>query len=70
MKIEDNRAPRAKKIEHIAITVSDLQHAKDFFVRYFGCTLGTDYRNPRTGLHSCFVRFDDDYGIEGKKCSI
>ena len=48
------------RIDHLAITVSDLQRAKDFFVRYFGCTLSTDYRNPHTGLHSCFVSFDGE----------
>ena len=52
------------KIEHIAITVSDLERAKDFFVKYFGCTLGTNYHNPRTGLHSCFVRFDGETRLE------
>ena len=52
------------KIDHLAITVSDLQRAKDFFVRYFGCTLSTDYRNPHTGLHSCFVSFDGEARLE------
>ena len=52
------------KLEHIAIVVSDLQRAKDFFVKYFGSTLGTDYHNPRTGLHSCFVSFDGQARIE------
>jgi lactoylglutathione lyase len=52
------------KIEHIAITVSDLERAKDFFVKYFGCTLGTNYHNLRTGLHSCFVRFDGETRLE------
>ena len=52
------------KIEHIAITVSDLERAKEFFVRYFGCTLGENYHSPRTGLHSCFVRFDGEARLE------
>lgn len=52
------------KINHLAITVSDLQRAKDFFARYFGCTMGTDYHNPRTGLHSCFVSFDGEPRLE------
>ena len=50
------------KIEHLAIVVSDLQRAKDFFCTYFGGVVpAPDYHNPRTGLHSCFVTFD---GIE------
>ena len=52
------------KIDHIAITVSDLERAKEFFVQYFGCTLGENYHNPRTGLHSCFVRFDGEARLE------
>jgi len=46
------------RIDHIAITVSDLQRAKDFFCKYFGGTATTDYHNPRTGLHSSFVSFE------------
>ena len=47
------------KIEHLAIFVSDLQRAKDFFCTYFGGVVpALDYHNPRTGLHSSFVRFD------------
>ncbi len=52
------------KLEHIAIVVSDIQRAKDFFVKYFNCTLGADYHNPRTGLHSCFVSFNGQARIE------
>ena len=52
------------KIEHIAITVSDLERTKEFFVRYFGCTLGENYHNPRTGLHSCFVHFGGEALLE------
>ena len=49
-------------IEHLAIVVSDLQRAKDFFCTYFGGVVhAPNYHNPRTGLHSCFVTFD---GIE------
>ena len=52
------------KLEHIAIVVSDIQRAKDFFTKYFACTQGADYYNPRTGLHSCFVSFDGEARIE------
>ena len=65
MKIEDNRTLVVKKIEHLAIVVSDLQRAKDFFCTYFdGVVPSPDYHNPRTGLHSCFVTFDGDTRLE------
>jgi len=53
------------KIEHLAIVVSDLQRAKDFFCTYFGGTVSApDYHNPRTGFHSCFVTFDGETRLE------
>ncbi|MBE6326135.1 MAG: glyoxalase [Bacteroidales bacterium] len=53
------------KIEHFAIVVSDLQRAKDFFCTYFGGVVpATDYHNPHTGLHSCFVSFDSEARLE------
>ena len=53
-------------IEHLAIVVSDLQRAKDFFCTNFGGVVPLpDYHNPRRGLHSCFVTFDRGFdGIE------
>ncbi len=53
------------KIEHIAIVVSDLQRAKDFFCMYFGGVVSAqDYHNLCTGLHSCFVSFDGEARLE------
>lgn len=38
------------RIEHLAIVISDLQRAKDFFCTYFGgVVLKPDYHNPHTG---------------------
>jgi len=52
------------KLDHLAITVSDLERTKNFFVKYFNCKLGKDYHNPRTGLHSCFVSFEGETRLE------
>jgi len=53
------------RIEHLAIAVSDLQRAKEFFCTYFGgIASAPDYHNPRTGLHSCFVSFDGNTRME------
>ena len=53
------------KIEHLAIVVSNLQRAKEFFCTYFsGVVPAPDYHNPRTGLHSSFVTFDGEARLE------
>ena len=53
------------RIEHLAIVVSDLQRAKDFFCTYFGGVVpAPDYHNSRTGLRSCFVTFDGEARLE------
>ena len=53
------------RIEHLAIVVSDLQRAKEFFCTYFnGVVSAPDYHNPHTGLYSCFVSFDGNTRLE------
>lgn len=45
------------EIEHAALYVSDLEGAKDFFVRYFEAVPGALYHNPATGFRSYFLSF-------------
>lgn len=52
------------KIDHIALYVNDLEAARTFFARYFGATSGALYHNPRTGLRSYFLSFDDGARLE------
>ncbi len=52
------------KIEHIAMYVSDLEAAREFFVRYFGGHAGSLYRNRTTGFRSYFISFDDGARLE------
>ena len=40
------------KIEHIALYVSNLEGARDFFVKYFGAQSNDGYHNPRTDFRS------------------
>ena len=39
-------------IEHAALYVSDLENARDFFVRYFSPVPGEKCHNPRIGFTS------------------
>ena len=52
------------KIEHIAMYVTDLKEAKDFFVRYFGGKSNSEYHNSKTDFRSYFISFDDGSRLE------
>lgn len=52
------------KVDHIAIYVSDLEAAKIFFEKYFCGRAGSRYHNPKTGLMSYFMTFDNGCRIE------
>ena len=52
------------KIEHIAMYVSDLEAAKDFFVKYLGASSNSGYHNKTTDFRSYFLSFDDGARLE------
>lgn len=52
------------KIEHAAIYVTDLEAARDFFIKYFGAVSGEIYRNKSTGFTSYFLSFDEGARLE------
>jgi len=52
------------KIDHVAAYVSDLEKAREFFCTYFSCTANEKYHNPRTGLSTYFLSFDDGARLE------
>ena len=52
------------KIEHIALYVSDLEKARDFFIKYFDATSNEGYHNPRTDFRSYFLSFEDGSRLE------
>jgi len=52
------------KIEHVAMYVTDLEGARDFFVKYFDGKSNGGYRNPKTGFRSYFISFDDGARLE------
>ena len=52
------------KIEHLALYVSDLVGARDFFVKYFGAKSNEGYHNLKTDFRSYFLTFDDGARLE------
>lgn len=52
------------KIEHIAMYVTDLEKARDFFIKYFGANSNEGYHNPKTDFRSYFLIFDDGARLE------
>lgn len=52
------------KIDHIAVYVHELETVKNFFIRFFSAKANTMYHNPKTGLRSYFLSFDDSSRLE------
>lgn len=52
------------RIEHAALYVSDLEGARDFFVRFFDAVPNEGYHNPLTGFSSYFLAFDEGARLE------
>ena len=52
------------KINLVAMYVRDLEAVKDFFVRFFDAVSNEMYHNPRTGLKSYFLSFEDGARLE------
>ena len=48
------------RISHIAMYVRDLEVVKEFYIRFFGAKAGELYHNPKTGLKSYFLSFDEN----------
>ena len=52
------------RIEHIAMYVSDLEAAKEFFVTYFQAVPNGGYHNKKTDFRSYFLTFSDGARLE------
>ncbi len=52
------------RINHIALYVSNLELMKEFYCTYFGAVANNRYHNPKTGLQTYFLSFDDGARIE------
>ncbi|BFK81104.1 MULTISPECIES: VOC family protein [Clostridium] len=52
------------RIEHIAMYVNDLEATKEFFVKFFNASSNDKYNNPKTGLQTYFLTFEDNARLE------
>jgi lactoylglutathione lyase len=52
------------RIEHLAIWSKDIEHLKRFYVRYFDCTAGELYFNPKKNFQSYFLSFESGCRLE------
>ena len=52
------------KIEHLAMYVTDLEKAREFFVKYLGGVSNDGYHNRNTDFRSFFISFDDGARLE------
>ncbi len=52
------------RLEHVAMYVTELEKAKNFFIKYLGVTPNEGYHNPSTGLRSYFLSFEDGARLE------
>ncbi|WP_054199905.1 VOC family protein [Clostridium baratii] len=52
------------RIEHIAMYVNDLEATKEFFVKFFNASSNDKYNNPKTGLKTYFLTFEDNARLE------
>lgn len=52
------------KLEHVALYVDDLEAIKAFYIRHFDAAANNKYHNPRTGLQTYFLSFDDGARLE------
>jgi len=51
-------------IDHIAIWTENLEREKDFFLRYFECSVNEKYINPAKQFSSYFISFGGGARIE------
>lgn len=52
------------RIDHTAIWVNDLEGEKDFYLKYFNCTVNEKYVNPLNRFSSYFLTFPGGGRIE------
>jgi len=52
------------RINHIAVYVRDIETARDYYEKYFNGVANTQYHNPKTGLKTYFISFDNGCRIE------
>ncbi len=51
-------------IDHLAIWTSDLEKEKEFYIKYFDCSVNEKYFNPKKKFSSYFISFAGGARIE------
>ena len=51
-------------IDHLAIWTADLEKEKDFYIKYFDCSVNEKYVNPKKKFSSYFISFPGGARIE------
>ncbi|MGB2579494.1 lactoylglutathione lyase [Elusimicrobium simillimum] len=52
------------KIDHIAIYTANLEALKLFYIKYFNASSNSMYHNPKTGLKTYFLMFENGARLE------
>jgi len=52
------------RLDHMAVYVQDLEITRLFYEKYFGAKSNAQYHNPKTGLRTYFLSFDNGSRIE------
>jgi lactoylglutathione lyase len=52
------------RIEHVGLWVRDLEAAREFYARHFGCECGARYTNAAKGFSSYFLGFPGGARLE------
>lgn len=52
------------KINHIALLVRNIEEVRRFFIKYFDGKSNEMYYNPKTGLKSYIISFEDNSKLE------
>lgn len=52
------------QLDHTAIYVQDLERMKTFYETYFGAVANRLYHNPKTGLYTYFLSFEQGARLE------
>ncbi|WP_103062591.1 VOC family protein [Actinomyces qiguomingii] len=55
------------RIDHAALWVADLEATRDFYLHWFGGHANGQYHNPRTGLRTYILNFDDGARAAGRR---
>jgi lactoylglutathione lyase len=51
-------------LDHISILTNDLERLKEFYIKYFFGKANGKYHNPKTGLETYFITFEEGARLE------